>query len=391
MNILYLHTSVLSDKDVTDTLKKMDCNLEEFSAPSGEAEQDEEYVTKLLACMEEHHTDVVMSLRYFSIVSIVCNAMKVRYLSWVCTSYEPGLYSCTMLNACNYIFLADYVLYQEFASNDFPHIFYLPLGANVDRIKRIVERSGKEGEYQADVTMLQDIIPRESMPNNPLSTESPLKDATKGYLEGCIACQHQLSGLPSMAEHLPPYVWEDLTSNFVPEIGSDSIETAAHYYDYRYFNSLITYADRDIHLNTVAKNEYFKVVDLYHGYRTYQSDKVRCHERADYLTEVPSIVRQSKINLVITHRNWKSGIPQISWDIMAAGGFLLSNVQEDFLRLFPERMPVLYTEERELLSKAIYFLNHEKERCDLAANLSEIVVQKHTLKHRMETILASIL
>ena len=63
------------------------------------------------------------------------------------------------------------------------------------------------------------------MSYHPLAVESPLKDATKGYLEGCIACQHQLSGLPSMAENLPPYVREDLEKYFVPEISADSVET----------------------------------------------------------------------------------------------------------------------------------------------------------------------
>lgn len=390
MNILYLHTSVLSDWDVTETLKKLDCNVKEFTAPLGMVEQDEKYVAELFSNIEQYHIDAVMSLRYFPIVSIACNAMKIKYVSWVCVSYEPGLYSCTMLNKCNYVFLTDYSLFQEFTSNDFPHIFYLPLAANVDRIRSIVEKNENTEEYLSDVTMLQDIVTRESMFYNPLSPESPLKDATKGYLEGCIACQHQISGLPSMAEHLPSYVWKDLTSNFIPNIGPDSIETPTHYYDYYYFNSLITYADRDIHLNALAKNEHFEKINLYNNCRSYRSDNIQCYQRVDYLSELPAVITQSKINLAVTHRNWRSGIPQISWDIMASGGFLLSNVQDDFLRLFPDCVPVMYTEERELLSKAIYYLHHEKERQNLTARLLEEVTLKHTLKKRLEIIFSNV-
>ena len=394
MKILYIHTGVISDRDVADTLQKMGWELEGFSEPSPNVYQDKEYADALLCAIEEKGINIVFSLRYFPVVSIVCNAVKVTYLSWVCASYEPGVYSCTLLNECNYIFLADYALYQEFSSADFLPVFYLPMGANVDRIKKVLEKHGNSGEcgmeeYETDVTMPQDIIPRQAMPLHPLSAESPLKDAAKGYLEGCIACQHQLSGLPSMAEHLPAYVWDELRLHFAPEIGADSIESAAHYYDYQYFNPLITYADREIHLNALAQNKYFRDVVLYQDYPC-GAEKIRVEKRADYRAELPLIVRRSRINLVVAHRNWKSAIPQISWDIMASGGFLISNAQPDFFRLFPDCAPVLYTEERELLSKAIYYLHHDRERRDLAQELAWEVAHRHTIRQRLEMIFSSI-
>lgn len=373
---------------MADTLRKMNFVRQEIEAPA--KNNDMEYARKLLSIIEEHSIDAVLSLRYFPVVSITCNAMNVKYVSWICSSYEPTLYSYTLLNNCNYIFLADYILYQEFANGNFEHVFYLPLAVNAERIKKILLTEEKEQEYSTDILMMQDIFTRTELPFNPLSPGSPLKDATKGYLEGCIACQHQLSGLPSMAEHLPLYVREDMEQHFVPEISSDSIEAKAHYYDYRYFNSLITYADRDVHLSTWAKNNYVKKVELYGRGKEYRGEKIYCHKQADYLTELPLIIRKSKINFVVTHRNWKSGIPQISWDIMAAGGFLLSNVQEDFLRLFINCLPVLYRDERDMLSKGIYYLHHEKERQELSESLSEEVCQKHTYKHRLKDIFSNI-
>lgn len=374
--------------DVVSSLQQSEHMIQELKAPS--TNDDMEYVTELLSIIEKHSIDMVMALRYFPVVSIACNAINVKYVSWICSSYDSNIYSYTLLNECNYIFFADYTLYQEFEKNGFKKIFYLPLAVNAGRIQKILASKEQIENGSIDILMMQDVFTREELPYHPLSPGSPLKDATKGYLEGCIACQHQLSGLPSMAEHLPVYVREDLEKHFIPEIKPDSVETKAHYYDYRYFNELITYADRDIHLNTWAKNEHVKKVDLYGKGKKYHAEKICCHEQADYLTELSLVTQQAKINFVVTHRNWKSGIPQISWDIMASGGFLLSNVQEDFFRVFLEEIPVLYRNERDMLSKGIYYLHHEEERQELSKRLSQEVCEKHTYQQRIEKILMKI-
>lgn len=389
MNILYIHTDVISDSDVVDTLRGTDCSLKEVTAPSDDKAKEQEYAAMLIAAIEEHKAEVVMSLRYFPVVSIVCSVMKIKYISWICASYDKGIYSGTMLNECNYIYLSDYSLYQEFETGDFAHLAYLPLAANAERINRVLA-GAEQSDEMVDVTMMQDVFSRDSTSYHPLSLESPLKDAAKGYLEGCIACQHQLSGLPSMAEHLPPYVWDELKTCFPPEVEKDSVETAAHYYDYRYFNSLITWADRDVHLDTIARNEHFNTVELYNGCESYTSERVKCHGRVDYMSQLPLIVRRSKINFVVTHRNLRSGIPQIAWDIMASRGFLLTNFQGDYLRLFPDCLPVMYMDERQMLSKSIYYLHHDSERRELAETLKEIVADNHTYMHRLETIWAGL-
>lgn len=385
MNILYIHTGIVSDMDVASSLQKGGHMVREFLAPC--TNNDMEYASNLLMAVEESGIDMVISLCYLPVISIVCNAMKVKYVSWICSSYDPNVYSCTLLNECNYVFFADYRLYQEFEQSGFKNIFYLPLAVNAERIQKILLTKNKVENCLADILMTQDIFSRDELSYHPLSADSPLKDATKGYLEGCIACQHQLSGLPSMTEHLPPYVREDLEKYFVPKIGADSVETKAHYYDYTYFNSLITYADRDIHLSAWAKNNHIKKVELYGRGKNYQTEKVCCYRQADYMTEIPLIIQQGKINFAVTHRNWKSGIPQISWDIMASGGFLLSNIQEDFFRVFSEELPVLYRNERDMLSKGIYYLHHEEERKKLAERLSQEVCEKHTYQNRIQEIL----
>ena len=388
MKLIYLHTNILSDKDVAEALEEM-CELTELMIPFWDKEKERECVDLLAASIREQGAEAVMALRYFPAVSLVCSVMKVKYIAWICAEYDPGIYSGTMLQDCNYIFLADYALYREFETGQFRHMAYLPLAVAGDRVEKVLEAKGIPEEFP-DVVMTQDIFTRESLTDHPLAVDSPLKDAVKGYLEGCLACQRQISGLPAMAGNLPPYVLEELYEHFPPRKEGDSVETASHYYDCRYFNPMITWDDRDVHLNMLAEKQEIKTVWLYNGCRAYKSFLAACYDRVDYRTQLPFEIRRGKINYVVTSRNIKSGIPQIAWDIMAAGGFLLTNFQEDYLRLFPDCPPAMYTEPKELVNRAVYYLQHKEERRGLAEELAQIVRRDHTYRHRLARIFESL-
>ena len=98
----------------------------------------------------------------------------------------------------------------------------------------------------------------------------------------------------------------------------------------------------------------------------------------DYYEEMPYVFANSKINLNITLRSIKSGIPLRAMDIMGAGGFLLTNFQSDFLDYFvPGEDFVYYDSQEDLLNKIDYFLSHEKEREEISKNGQERVRNEH--------------
>ena len=105
---------------------------------------------------------------------------------------------------------------------------------------------------------------------------------------------------------------------------------------------------------------------------------------------MPRVFKQSKINLNITLRSIKSGIPLRGFDIRGAGGFLLSNVQGDFLGSFtPGDEFVYYEDEKDLLRKIDYYLFHEDEREAIARSGHDKVAAEHTFRHRVREMLAS--
>ena len=75
--------------------------------------------------------------------------------------------------------------------------------------------------------------------------------------------------------------------------------------------------------------------------------------------------------------------------ILGSGGFLLTNYQEDFLNYFvPGEDFIYYSSYEEAETYAGYYLSHEKERQQIAANALGKILDAHTFEHRIQTMLS---
>ena len=145
--------------------------------------------------------------------------------------------------------------------------------------------------------------------------------------------------------------------------------------------------DRVTLLNALAEKH---SVDLYTG-DTHNPSliNVNCHGRVDYNTDMSKIFYCSKINLNITLPSIESGIPQRVYDIMACGGFCLSNYQPEMDELFTIGKNIeAFRSVEELLEKSDYYLKHEDERLRIAINGYKLIKGKHTIQHRINEMLS---
>ena len=102
---------------------------------------------------------------------------------------------------------------------------------------------------------------------------------------------------------------------------------------------------------------------------------------------MPYVFKCSKINLNITLRSIKNGIPLRCMDIMGAGGFLMTNFQADLLNHFVPYVDFVYFESKDdLIRKCDYYLKHEDERIKIAANGHKKVLQLHNYRTRLNEI-----
>jgi spore maturation protein CgeB len=106
---------------------------------------------------------------------------------------------------------------------------------------------------------------------------------------------------------------------------------------------------------------------------------------------MPIVFNNAKINLNITLRAIETGLPLRIFDICAAGGFLLTNYQEELPEYFEIGKEAEYYGSRdELMDKCAYYLTHENERTRIAQAGLERIQKQHTWRHRVAQIITSI-
>ena len=97
-----------------------------------------EGVALLNEALQKASYDFVFSINFYPFISEVCNIFQIRYLCWTVDSPVMELYSDSIRNPWNRIFLFDRAQYNEFSRYNPSCIFHLPLASNPTRWKKVI-------------------------------------------------------------------------------------------------------------------------------------------------------------------------------------------------------------------------------------------------------------
>ena len=329
---------------------------------------------------------MVFSINFFPVVSEVCNIFHIPYVCWIVDSPVMELYSHSIRNNWNRIFLFDYALYEEFRGENPKGIFYLPLGADHERLDALIETITEEDrkKYSADVSFIGSLY-TEKCPYNHLKEESWLK----GYLDGVIEAQTKVYGYNFLEE----CITEDVLKQFKEKVPFYQFPEKANHNDraamaHLYLGNKVTEQERLRLLKRVS--EEFSL-DLYTASDFSPLPKANYRGLAKSATEMPKIFHLSKINLNFTSKPIRTGLPLRLWDILGAGGFALTNFQSEIPEYFEVGKDLdIYASEEELTDKIRYYLEHEEERQEIAANGCQKAKEQYSLELRVKQILRTV-
>lgn len=332
--------------------------------------------------LEEEKPDIVFSVNYYPAVSDFCNRHHIRYISWIYDSPYARLYSQTVINPCNVVYVFDKELYTECRNAGISTVHYMPLAANTERLDLI---TGDIQSFAYDVSFVGSLYLEKDV--HFLKMSESLPGYAKGYLDALVASQMKIQGYNFIQEVLEP-VMDQMRRAYPMVREPGGMESEEYYYAQYVINEWITAVERIDILEEAAK---WYGVDLFTQYQGFTLPNLRNHGAVDYDTQMPKVFKQSRINLNITRRGIHTGVPLRAIDIMGCGGFLLSNYQADFLDFFvPGRDFVCYESKEDLLQKIGYYLEHEKERAAIAQNGHDKVAAGHTYRHRVREMLESL-
>lgn len=385
MKLLYLEWPSVGTKDLEEAFALEGHRLIHFPV-TRETVYGPELEGALGSVLRKEAPDAVFTVNYFPMFSYFCSQNGVRYLSWVYDSPHADLYSTTITNPCNVVYVFDKKLYLEFHRAGIHTVHYLPLAANVERLDAIEAGEKDADAYACEVSFIGSLYVERANVFDQMAAS--LNDYTKGYLDALMAAQMKVQGYNFVQDVLPP-VLEELSKAYPMKQQPSIIESRNHYYSEYVINRRVTALERMELLGALCRE---RVVDFFTQYETSQVfslPNLRVHGPVDYYSQMPLIFRQSKVSLNITMRGIHSGIPLRAFDIMAAGGFLLSNYQADFLDDFvPGEDFVFYESKEDLLRKVDYYVNHEDERRAIAGNGHDRVAARHTYRHRVREMLS---
>ncbi len=384
MKILFIEWASYGNEDMKEAFLKEGHTLVSFPFFNKDARNDEKSVAQLPALIRREAPDAVFSFNYFPVVSNVCKRENIRYISWIYDSPYVMLYSYTAINPCNIIYVFDKDLYLEFHKAGIHTVHYLPMAANPNRLDAITESTRNpsgNGEFLYDVSFIGSLYTEK---HNFFERMKNLSDYTKGYLDALIAAQMNVYGYNFIQETLSP-IMSDLYHSLPIEPNPDGVETKEYLYAQYVINRKITGLERTALIREIAARHPF---DLFTHDRSFQLPGLTNHGPVDNYREMPLVFKRSRINLNISLRSIRSGIPQRAFDIMGSGGFLLSNYQNDFLEFFvPGEDFDFYESQADLLHKIEYYLAHEEERLRIARNGHDRLAAAHTYRHRVREML----
>ena len=385
MNIIFLDWPCFCKEDSVAALKHLGHTVSFFSHPDYVLRKSDAFDAAFDAYLQNGSYDLFFSFNYYPLVAEGCKRNSLKYVSVVYDAPHVSLYSYTIVYPCNYVFLFDKSQYLELSGLGISTVYYLPLAGNGNKISELLEKPHDKERYCSDISFVGSLYNED---HNLFDRLTELTDYTRGYLDAIMEAQLKIYGYYFIEDVLSKDILDDMKKSVPYQAGHTGIQTDEYIYGDYFIGRKLTEMDRIRTLTSVASNHPLR---LYTLNSNFTAPGVENMGTVDYDHEMPYVFHYSKINLNITLKSIKSGIPLRAIDIMSAGGFLLSNFQADFLDYFePDVDFVYYTDLNDLNEKITYFLNHEEERCRIAENGHQKILRLHNFERRFQEIFAYI-
>lgn len=387
MNVLFYRYGSVCEPDVIETLERMNFQvIEETTEIFDKDILPAQAMENTLKHLEKHQFIFVFTINFFPWLSDLCNIYKLTYISLIVDSPVLELYSESIKNPCNKIFLFDSALYQEFAPYNPEGIFYTPLAANVIHSDEICAKATPQeiSKFKADISFVGSLY-AEKCPFN----EVTLPPLERGFADGLIEAQLKVYGYNFIEEALTPEFVETFCKS-APNLYLFPENFRANYralVAQQYLSVKVAEQERIRFLSALSENY---TINAYTNSDTTMMPNVHNKGFANYRTEMPIIFRHSKINLNLTAKSIRNGLSQRVFDVLGCGGFLITNYQNDLEGVFEPGVDLeVYSSYEELEEKIAYYLKHDEERQQIAKNGYEKVKQLHSYDTRIVEMLGA--
>lgn len=373
--ILFFQWHSFMNEGIERALNKLEYAYDTFFYQFADWEKDDKFCELFRKKLKSQTYRCVFSINYAPLISNICEELGVLYISWVYDSPIHIRNMTSMTNSCNQIYFFDRGQALLFEQQGVC-AGHLPLAVDTKLWQKKID--GYRLWQKTDVSMVGQLYQTQYQ-----YFTAPLDQYEKGYLEGIINAQMKIYG----GYLIPELVTEKLLSSMnavYKKVSSDGFQIQRRELEYLLAQE-VTGRERYLALALLSKR--FEV-ELYSADRDERLKDVVFRGYVDYGSKMPQVFAKTKVNLNISLKTIRTGIPLRVLDIMGCGGFVISNYQEEIAEYFQIGQECeVYENLEDLVVKTEFYLHNEELRNQIAMAGFEKVKRDFSFEDRIRKIL----
>lgn len=344
-------------RDCMDTLEKLGFNVIRLA-----------YSTDALLQLPTMKPDYLFTVNFNPYLSRAAEILKIPYIAWIVDTPCYDMYLDDIKNNYTFTFVYDFAVAKRLKERSNGNVFCLPVAINPARQPTATNEYIHDVSFVANLTVseyaayIKPVLPSQDVQEFEQLIEQQDNCPSRYLLPTLLTDSHIDIIRKTYSFNKMPFLTE--VEKLAYLLGREQ----SYRERIRYVHTL---SDAFTQMAVYGNNEWADNTHTYQGH-------------AEHYQEMPTIFQKSKINLNITRTFVESGLPMRIFDIMAVGGFVVTNDKEDLHHLFtPGKDLVIFRDKQDLLDICHYYLAHEDERLAIATQGQQTVLTHHTYDHRL--------
>lgn len=133
MHIFYYFWNENSAADIIEAFTALGHNYVRISYALPNKDSDPAFEAQVHSLVQQQPFDLIFRFDYFPILSKIVMENGIPYAAWIYDCPNLTIYSKTITNPCNYLFLFDHHMMLLAKKLGAVHTFHLPLAVNTSR------------------------------------------------------------------------------------------------------------------------------------------------------------------------------------------------------------------------------------------------------------------
>lgn len=368
-------------------MRRLGMNVLEYDVAMSTNEVSGKLVYELSAYIKEKGVTHLFSVHLLLSAAIAAHDADVKYICYIWDAPYSKVYSpYGRLENCWFITF-DRLDCERWKEAGISHALYQPLAIDAENFRRWNrERIRRYGDrrYLHDISFVGQMYDHNLYDRNldkiPLSLQAYFESI---FEEAAFKWDGVNRVYGKTSRELIDYIKLNSSEFQIPNI-SDMDDLT--YFEQNFLVRKIANIERIAVLNTLAEEHN---VTLYtrNGTDCSMLGKVKVMPPVDAGEAACMVYAGSRINLHIALKGIEGGTSQRVMEVMAAGGFMMSTYCAETAEIFEEdKEIVLFRTPEELFDKVDYYLQHEKERREIARKGQEKVLSCYNLERKFKQL-----